>query len=131
MMTDQKAERMATLYMNTTVSTKLDAMIAHNHNCAVNEASADDCRATPPMEAPIIRMVQAWAEYGIQYRERMNASIGEDFYAGEYWFTLASSLNKLLSSEMGSRIHAGTVNKFIRETLNEQGFTMDEIDCSL
>jgi hypothetical protein len=122
---------MATLYMSTTVATKLDAMIAHNHNCAVNDSSSDDCRATPAMEAPMIRMIQAWAEYGIQYREKMNQSIGEDFYAGEYWFTLASSLNKMLSSEMGSRIHAGTVNTFIRETLNEQGFSMDEIDLSL
>jgi hypothetical protein len=72
------------------------------------------------LEAPIVRMIAAWAEYADSHRRCYESSIGEDYVLGEAWVTLARGIHALLDGETG-RLDCGTLSTFIHDTLKAEG----------
>ncbi len=80
--------------------------------------------APGPREA-IIPLLKAWARYAEAHKRQNEAPIGEDYYARPYFEEIAHGMNGLLSMDIG-RLDGGTLNRFILETLEENGCDPNE-----
>lgn len=85
------------------------------HNQAVNYPRG--------IEKGFILMVQAWELYASSMLKENGWKVGEDGYCGEYWEDIGRALIKLLSGPIGTRLDAGTIDKFIRQVAQEYGAT--------
>src|SRR5574338_930214 len=84
---------------------------------AVNGANNDH-------EGSIVRMIDAWASYADAHRARYESGIGDDGVLGDEWEAMGRAIRALLNGESG-RLDCGTLDAFIPDTLNAEGFDPD------
>jgi hypothetical protein len=72
-------------------------------------------------ERPIVMLVNGWTEYANQHSKRYETGIGQDYVLGKEWQSVGLALLGLLNGELG-RLDGGTLDGFIRDTLEAEGF---------
>lgn len=82
----------------------------------------------PPMqERGIIELLRGWYNYAIEYDARFRRKIGTDYVLGSAWFEIGSALLRMLNGELG-RLDGGTLDRFVRQTMFENGFEQNMVD---
>ena len=79
----------------------------------------------PGLREAILPIIKAWARYANAHKQLNETPIGEDGYCGPYFEEIAHGINGLLSADIG-RLDGGTLNRFILETLEENGCDPNE-----
>ncbi len=69
-------------------------------------------------------MIGAWAQYADSHKARFESGIGQDYVLGPAWAGIGVSLLTLLNGECG-RFDCGTLDGFIRDTMEAEGFNDD------
>jgi hypothetical protein len=82
----------------------------YHHRRAVERAYSG------PFGRSMRAMLEGWARYADEYRDRFGGKVGSDVYGGEHWQAIGESLLALLSMDIGG-FDAGSLNRNIRETL--------------
>lgn len=77
-------------------------------------------------EPAIVGMLQAWALYAQDHKDRYDSPIGEDGVLGDEWKAIGLGIKGLLGGETGSRLDCGTLSTFISKTLAGNGISVDE-----
>ena len=72
-------------------------------------------------EKNIIGILESWAGYADEHRNRFESSIGDDYVLGPPWANIGTSARDLLNGECG-RLDCGTLDAFILDTLHKEGF---------
>lgn len=81
--------------------------------------------ATPDRtERPIVALLASWAEYADQHRAAYDTGIGSDGVLGPAWADLGANIRRLLNGSLG-RLDGGTLDSFICNTLEAEGFNPD------
>ena len=93
------------------------------HNTAVARAIHG---ANVPLESPLARMLESWAEYAKGHKARFESTIGEDYVLGPQWQAIGEGIRGLLNGETG-RLDCGTLDGFILDTLSENGIDIDNL----
>lgn len=93
------------------------------HNAAVSSAIHG---ANVPLESPLARMLESWAEYAKGHKARFESTIGEDYVLGPQWQAIGEGIRGLLNGETG-RLDCGTLDGFILDTLSENGIDIDNL----
>ena len=78
-------------------------------------------QAPSGFESAIVGMIDAWATYADKHRMRYDSGIGADHVLGDSWMEIGRGIRALLNGETG-RLDCGTLDGFICETLNAEGF---------
>lgn len=76
------------------------------------------------IERPIVTLLAGWAEYADQHRAAYDSGIGGDGVLGPAWADLGASIRRLLNGDLG-RMDGGTLDSFICNTLEAEGFNPD------
>ncbi len=77
-------------------------------------------------ERAMVSMLKGWAAYATGHRAQHGSMIGDDGFLGPLWLEMGKSLRGLLNGEIG-RMDGGTVDSFIIETLEANGFTQADL----
>jgi hypothetical protein len=75
-------------------------------------------------ERSMTKMLHGWIEYAAAHKEAYETAVGEDYVIGDEWQAIGHALLGLLNGELG-RMDAGTVDRLIRDTFVQNGFTRD------
>lgn len=89
----------------------------------------DGALQTPLMgiEEPLVDMLRGWHAYARAHIARYGVKLGDDYVLGPAWFQIGSAMLRMLNGELG-RLDGGTLDKFIRQTLLDNGFDQKMVD---
>ena|SRR5690348_2703764 len=92
------------------------------HNDAVT--SAPHTRGSS-FDGALVNMLKGWYDYAALHEDRFEAKVAEDYVLGPQWFAVGTALLVLLNGDTG-RLDAGTVDRFIRDTMVKAGYTAEQ-----
>lgn len=76
-------------------------------------------------EAAIVLMLKGWTAYADAHRFRYSSRVEGDYVMGPEWEAIGRSVIGLLNGDTG-RLDCGTLDGFIRNTLQSEGFNHDD-----
>ena len=74
------------------------------------------------LEAALVNMLKGWYDYAALHEDRYDTKLAEDYVLGPHWFAVGTALLALLNGDTG-RLDAGTVDRFVRDTMVRAGYT--------
>lgn len=83
------------------------------HNNAVTAPRAG-------FEASLVAMLRGWATYAAAHEQAYESRVGDDGVLGPEWAAVGNAMLGLLNGDL-SRLDAGTLDGFIRDTLAANG----------
>lgn len=96
------------------------------HNVALGVSLGPSMAVHGPQSYAIAQMLRAWENYAKAHQDRFESPIGEDYVLGPAWEQIGLGIRELLNGETG-RLDCGTLDAFILDTLEENGFDTDKL----
>jgi hypothetical protein len=96
------------------------------HNGALGVALGASMAIPKAQETAVAQMLRAWETYAAAHNARFESAIGEDYVLGPAWEQIGLGIRALLNGELG-RLDGGTLDRFILDTLKENGSNTDHL----
>ncbi len=98
-----------------------------NWVAAHNQALQTPLISRDRLGAPLIDLLKGWSEYADLHHKAYESLIGDDYVLGPHWRDIGLGLRGLLNGDCGPRLDCGTLDKFIIDTLEANGFDTKEL----